>query len=116
MTDIKQFERDVLSISNFIRERVKLTENVNHIHFEIEVKGRPDSDLKIAYKLGEWSGQVEGNAVEPVLNEFLRRCGWDQSNKPLSLPNYSEVIPSNPNGWETAETSVEDDEREVIEE
>jgi hypothetical protein len=64
--------------------------DISGFHLRVEVEGRTLSDADsalITYKIAKstYSNGVEGNDLEVVLVEYLRRNGWDQRNAPLAL-------------------------------
>lgn len=78
--------------TNAIEEiRQRLGEaDISYFHFEIRAKGRTQTDrceVEIIYCLsGEWGdSSVEGDTLENVITEFLRRKGWKDAHKPLRL-------------------------------
>lgn len=66
--------------------------DIGGFHFTIKASGRTMTDrseVQIVYKLGdsEWgANMVEGDTLDNVLAEMLRRHGWNEQHKPLSLP------------------------------
>jgi hypothetical protein len=60
--------------------------DVGHMTLEIEVSGRVHDELKIKYSIGEYSGTCEGGDLIAVLDEYMRRRGWNARNAPLALP------------------------------
>ena len=43
-------------------------------------------DLKVEYRLGEWTeDRVTGNSIDAVVNEYMRRKGWDKRHAPLAI-------------------------------
>ena len=63
-------------------------------NFRVEASGRvTDGEVKLAFRLGPdgySSGAVEGNSIEPVVSEYLRRHGWKKVNAPLAI-SFQEV-------------------------
>jgi len=41
----------------------------------------------LSFALGRYSEEVRGDGVANVLEEYLRRKGWNQRHAPLCLPN-----------------------------
>lgn len=85
--------------------------DVGGFHFTIKASGRTMTDrseVQIVYKLGdsEWgANSVEGDTLENVLSEMLRRHGWNEAHKPLTLP-----APDLPKAQRvTIDTSVDQD-------
>lgn len=67
--------------------------DVGAFNFTIKASGRTltdRSEVKIVYRLGQndWSSAdaVEGDTLDNVLAEMLRRHGWNEAHAPLSLP------------------------------
>lgn len=62
----------------------------------ITVSGRLNSEdgLKVAYSVTkEWGANAtEGNALTPVVDEFLRRLGWNARYAPLALAAPEEAV------------------------
>ena len=55
----------------------------------IDVSGRTDGDLKIEYRLegiAYGSTSVKGNSIDEVVEEYLRRKGWNKTHQVLALP------------------------------
>ncbi len=68
--------------------------DIPNMQFEISVSGRTQGDLKIEYELSELYGtnSVKGRSAIVVLDEFLRRRGWNIRNAPLSLSYCGEQV------------------------
>lgn len=79
----------IKSLALHIREELSRVDEISLIDFTLSIDGRAhDGELKIKYSLGSSyraGGCVEGGRLEPVINEYLRRFGWDYRNKPLEL-------------------------------
>ena len=81
-----------VACTNYVRERLAEA-NIGSFNLQIKASGRTMTDrseVKIEYRLGdsEWGyNSVEGNSLEAVCTEMLRRHGWNESHKPLALPN-----------------------------
>lgn len=59
-------------------------------HFEVLANGRvhgslQECDVKITFGLGNYSAIVQGNSHESVLEEYIRRNGWERRHAPLAL-------------------------------
>ncbi len=73
---------------NAIRETFSEA-NIGNIRLDIEASGRVNAgEILVTYKLGEQYGSntPEGHRLAPVLDEFMRRKGWNERHKPLALP------------------------------
>ena len=72
-----------------VKRKLSALENTTSMRLDIEISGRTHSgDLDIEYKLGEfYSGDkmVRGNSIDAVVEEFMRRRGWDAAHAPLQL-------------------------------
>ena len=84
-----------------VREQLQKVESISAMHLEIQVAGNiHEGDLKLTYRLGQYAGVVEGDSLLPVVEEFMRRHGWEKVHTPLAI-GY-ERIPS--------DSTVEEDE------
>lgn len=68
--------------------------DLSYLKLSIEVQGRPTGALEVIYRIGDSSyysdsGNVEGAALVPVVEEFLRRKGWKERNAPTMIPYVS---------------------------
>ena len=62
--------------------------DVSNFRLDIEISGRVHGgDILVTYKMGERysSNSPEGSRLEAVVQEFLRRRGWEARNAPLAL-------------------------------
>ena len=67
-------------------------------YLHVEVSGRiQDGDVSLAYKLSDnsYGPKVEGNELNAVLQEFLRRNGWEKVHAPKAIADLtkSDEIP-----------------------
>lgn len=55
--------------------------------FSINVGWHYGSDIKIQYNIGIYSDtdKVEGRDLYDVTTEFMRRKGWTEANKPMTM-------------------------------
>jgi hypothetical protein len=84
--EYKTLEDAVIATAKEIREELDKL-NVSRMDLSITIEGRVgDGDLEIKYGLGEWGADVKGGTLAPVVQEFLRRKGWNESHAPLCLP------------------------------
>jgi hypothetical protein len=61
---------------------------LRHLRISIETSGRVNGDFKIKYEVREdYESACDGSRLEDVFVECLRRKGWNESHKPLALPN-----------------------------
>ena len=85
LTPIEQF---VGSLAAGIREDLKHLESLSSFCFAIRVDGRVHSgDLKVEFQIGEssYAMDVKGGTYRAVIEEFMRRHGWDKANAPLMI-------------------------------
>ena len=76
------------------RIRTKLQDaDQSYFRLDIEVQGDTHGKPTMSYKLGKSYGgdSVEGNDIDEVLREYLRRQGWKDTNKPLELTFASDA-------------------------
>jgi len=59
----------------------------DRFHLVIDVSGEVHGKPLLTYKLSKshYGNDVEGNDIDAVLDEHLRRHGWTEANKPLEL-------------------------------
>lgn len=78
-----------------LREQLKQIEDLSQFKLTITVSGRVhDGEVELSYGLGEsmyGTGEVEGSALQSVLDEFMRRHGWNKINKPKAIA-YNKII------------------------
>jgi hypothetical protein len=86
MTGYSQFENMFKAVAMQIRDRLG-DADLSNVKISIVASGRTHGDLEIEYVIGDYySGQVVANTLEASVNEFLRRKGWDDINKPIAIP------------------------------
>lgn len=72
-----------------LQKKIAKCEQINYIDIRVKASGRAQSgDIKITYSIcgNEYqSDVVEGNDLDALCEEFLRRHGWTQRNAPLML-------------------------------
>lgn len=85
-----------VAATNYVRSRLAEA-NIGGFHFEITSSGRTmtdKSEVKIVYQLNDrdysYGSTVEGNSLEAVVDEVLRRNGWQKAHAPLALPGAEE--------------------------
>lgn len=97
MTNITQFEAAFIKEQYRVR-KILADHDVNNFYFSISADGRTmTGDVKVEFKLGKqsYSEPVRGNSVDAVLDEFLRREGFEKKHDSLCLPS---VAPQELNG------------------
>jgi hypothetical protein len=75
-----------------LRERLKHSD-LPEFDFTIQAKGRVHGgDVKLEFSLdGDYNCRaVKGSSLGPVVDEFLRRYGWDKLNAPKAL-SYQKI-------------------------
>ncbi len=86
---MNKFDVMVKELALHVRERLNKVESIPRIEFTVDISGRThDGDLKIKYEVGSAyndGGAVKGSKIEIVLDEYMRRFGWDQQNQPLCI-------------------------------
>lgn len=89
---IVSFEGAVKREGKRVREALKSATEAgilnNEFQFTISVSGRIlDGEVKLVYSLAREYGydKVEGDTTNSVVDEFLRRKGWDKLHKPLAI-------------------------------
>ena len=65
-------------------------DDVSSFVFSISASGRVDGDLKIEYTLADdvyGTDKVTGHKINTVVEEYLRRKGWNHTNAPVLISN-----------------------------
>lgn len=78
-----------------VRNQLADVDSLRSFNLRFEAEGHVHhGDINITIKLssGAYSYGVEGNRLEPVVVEYMRRNGWEEANAPLCL-SYSETFP-----------------------
>jgi hypothetical protein len=86
-----KFETLLISTIRQYREQAANSGKVARLDLTISATGRVAGDLKIAYSFSDDYGSgVNGNTLDDVFREFMRRKGWSETHAPLCLPNVEE--------------------------
>lgn len=86
----------IVSMVKRVQKRLQ-DADMSYFRLDIEVYGDVHGKPTMTYKLGKsyGEGQVEGNSMDAVVEEFLRQQGWKATNKPLELTfDEPEKVPS----------------------
>lgn len=88
-TQVSSFEHSLLAELRSIRSRLA-DANIPSMRLDIEVSGGTlHGNLKVTFKLNldSYSGPAEasGGSLDAVVEEFLRRRGWNQRHAALLL-------------------------------
>ena len=86
---MNNLERTVEQAVLALRARLAAADIGSDFRLDIEAQGRiQGGDVRISYVLtgsSYGSDSTRGNRLEPVVDEFLRRKGWNQANEPLAI-------------------------------
>lgn len=89
----KKLHEQIVIAASQIKDRIgECNDAPGHMTFQMIVSGRVNGDLKLEYKLGEYGGDVKGASLAAVLEEYLRRNGWEKRNDPVAIPYMKKVI------------------------
>lgn len=84
-----KFDALIKELAIHVRERLSNVESIHSVYFSIDVSGRVhDGDLEVKFEVGSpysEGGRVKGAQLEVVLDEYMRRFGWDKRNQPLCI-------------------------------
>ena len=94
----EQFCDMVAEIAKDLRDQLSKETSLSSLHLSIEVQGRVDGELKISYQLGtsyydDHSTTTKGNDLNDVVEEFIRRGGWNRNHAPLCIAASEEHQP-----------------------
>lgn len=92
MTGYSQFENMFKAIAIQVRDRLG-DADLSNVNFEVHASGRTHGDLEIEYVIGSYynNEQVKANTLGAAVNEYLRRRGWADVNKPVAIPYVDQV-------------------------
>jgi hypothetical protein len=73
-----------------VRRALRNADEGSEFHFRIYAYGRvQDGETRLEISLADSpyssSGAVTGHSIQPVIDEYLRRHGWDKLNAPLAI-------------------------------
>lgn len=83
-----QFHLAVANAVRSVRQQLAAANVGSTFRLDVEVSGRiQDGDVIVTYRLGDSYGanNPAGARLGPVVQEFLRRRGWNEANAPLCL-------------------------------
>lgn len=88
--------REIILAVAALRKRLADADMGGTFGLVINISGRiQDGEVKCEYKLCKNYGvDTKGHSLEPVIKEFMRREGWEETNAPLALPAPSEMYKS----------------------
>lgn len=82
-------EEDIVNMVRMIRTELQQIETLQAFEFTIRASGRVhEGDIELTFKLDhpyESGVYVTGNTVAAVLQEFMRRHGWNKRHMPLMI-------------------------------
>lgn len=88
-----KFHNTVVLLARKIREKLQQHDELSRFCFRVEVEGRVhDGDMELVYKIGSFGGEVEAHSIDAVLDEWMRRKGFEKRNAPLCLPNVEQEL------------------------
>lgn len=83
---IVSFEGALKREAKRLRRQLRQVESLSRFELEITIEGRlHDGDLELKYRIGEYSKAVTGDSLGPVVDEFMRRHGWEQIHSPKAI-------------------------------
>jgi hypothetical protein len=71
-----------------IRESLSRADEGSEFYFTIEASGRiQEGEVKLEFGLAEssYGTKVKGFSIQPVVDEYLRRHGWEKVNAPKAI-------------------------------
>ena len=84
-----QFEKLVEETVKQVQQRLRDADIGSEFVLTIEARGRvQEGNVKISYELDRGyydAAKSTGYALAPVVDEFLRRFGWNKRNAPLAI-------------------------------
>jgi hypothetical protein len=88
--------REIILATAALRKRLADADIGGSFGLTINISGRiQDGDVLCEYRLCKnYGSDTKGHSLTPVINEFLRRNGWEETNAPLALPAPSDMYKS----------------------
>ena len=91
---MSDFEDLIVEQVRFIRSELQKIETLDAFEFIVKAEGRVhEGELKIVFSLDhpyEMGVIAKGGDINVVLEEFMRRFGWNKRNNPLMISNGSD--------------------------
>ena len=82
-------EELIVNMVRMIRDELRQIESLQAFEFTIRAEGRVhEGDVSLTFKLDhpyESGVYVTGNTIAAVLQEFMRRHGWNKRHMPLMI-------------------------------
>lgn len=85
---IDNLQREIILATADLRKRLAAANIGGSFTLNISIDGRiQDGEVRCEYRLCKNYGtDTKGHSLDPVITEFLRRQGWEETNAPLALP------------------------------
>lgn len=85
--DMNDLTAPLLAAIDAVRDALAIAD-IPAMNLRFEANGRTDGDLLVQFKLcQQYDDDTVGSSLAAVVNEYLRRRGWNQRHAPLCLPN-----------------------------
>jgi len=93
LTKYAELENALVVAIKQIREDIAgLEDPPSYLNFNIEADGRVldgDIEIKFTFDGGSYRSTTRGGNLGNVVDEYLRRYGWNKSNDALCLPKVN---------------------------
>ena len=75
-----------------VREQLRQCDALSNFSLTIHAEGRlHEGEVKLTFGLGSWNNEVKGDALNAVIEEFMRRNGWEALHAPKALA-YNKIV------------------------
>ena len=80
------FERVVKALAQELRRAFDHAD-LNHVRFSASISGRTHGDLEISFEMSDqsWGGEVKACSIQAIMDELLRRHGWNKRHAPTAI-------------------------------
>lgn len=88
MQKLSALEQFAGSLAASLRQELKPLESLPGFCFDLRIEGRVHSgDLRVEFRIGEnqYAQDVKAGTYRAMIEEFMRRHGWDKANRPLMI-------------------------------
>jgi hypothetical protein len=89
------YEQSISEIVRYVRERLQTEEDAESFSLTITASGRVhEGDIEIVCTLDhpyKYNVKAEGGDLDSIIEEHIRRSGWQKRHKPLCLPNVKTI-------------------------